>query len=65
MPGKVTPSSVVSQAVRPTESESKILAAVFRAGSMTQPDLVRLTGLSQQSVSRLVSDLMRQGGDPG
>ena len=38
-----------------------MLAAVFRAGSLTQPDLVRSTGLSQQSVSRLVIDLMNRG----
>ena len=47
--------------VRPTDSESRMLAAVFRAGSLTQPDLVRSTGLSQQSVSRLVIDLMNRG----
>ncbi|MBC2667769.1 ROK family transcriptional regulator [Novosphingobium piscinae] len=45
----------------PTESEVRILSTVLRAGECTQPEIVRSTGLSQQTVSRLVNDLLGRG----
>lgn len=45
----------------PTDSEKKILRAIVKAGSISQPDLVRNTQLAQQSVSRLVKGLIERG----
>jgi predicted NBD/HSP70 family sugar kinase len=45
----------------PSESESRILGHVLRKGGATQPEIVKTTGLSQQTVSRLVNDLVGRG----
>lgn len=50
-----------NQSKLPTASERKILSVVFNHGTLAQPDIVRLTGISQQSVSRLVKALTKQG----
>jgi predicted NBD/HSP70 family sugar kinase len=47
--------------LRPTPSESALLAYVIRQGRASQPAIAAATGLSQQSVSRLVSDLVARG----
>lgn len=46
---------------QPTESESRILRKVLRMNDATQPAIIKSTGLSQQTVSRLVSDLISRG----
>jgi predicted NBD/HSP70 family sugar kinase len=46
---------------QPSESESQVLSLILRAGGATQPDIVRASGLSQQTVSRLVNDLVGRG----
>lgn len=46
---------------QPSDSESRILSFVLRAPGTTQPEVVKATGLSQQTVSRLVSDLVARG----
>lgn len=45
----------------PSESESRILRTVLRSGGVTQPEIARATGLSQQTVSRLVNELVGGG----
>lgn len=45
----------------PTESESKVLREVLRQQNITQPSIIRATGLSQQTVSRLVAELSDRG----
>ena len=45
----------------PSESETRVLSYVLRSASCTQPDIVRATGFSQQTVSRLVNDLALRG----
>lgn len=45
----------------PTESESKVLREVLRGDDVTQPAIIRATGLSQQTVSRLVAELTDRG----
>ncbi len=45
----------------PTSSERKILSSVFHHTTLSQPDIVQLTGISQQSVSRLVKALIDRG----
>jgi predicted NBD/HSP70 family sugar kinase len=45
----------------PSESETRVLSHVLRHRGVTQPDIVGATGLSQQTVSRLVSDLVERG----
>lgn len=47
--------------LQPSDSESKILSFVLRAPGTTQPEVVKATGLSQQTVSRLVNDLVARG----
>ena len=42
----------------PSESEAQILGHVLRQHGATQPEIVKATGLSQQTVSRLVNDLV-------
>jgi predicted NBD/HSP70 family sugar kinase len=42
----------------PSESESRILGHVLRQHGATQPEIVKATALSQQTVSRLVNDLV-------
>lgn len=46
---------------QPSPSESAILGFVVRRGQVTQPAIAAATGLSQQSVSRLVGDLVTRG----
>lgn len=46
---------------KPTDSESRVLRNVLRGEDVTQPAIVRATGLSQQTVSRLVTDLTDKG----
>ena len=45
----------------PSDSEVKILSHVLRTGGATQPDIVKRTDLSQQTVSRLVNELVGRG----
>jgi predicted NBD/HSP70 family sugar kinase len=45
----------------PTDSEAIILGHVLRHRGATQPEIARHTGLSQQSVSRLVNELIGRG----
>ena len=45
----------------PSDSEAKILSHVLRSGGATQPEIVKRTELSQQTVSRLVNDLVVRG----
>lgn len=45
----------------PSESETRVLSHVLRHHDVTQPDIASATGLSQQSVSRLVNDLVERG----
>ncbi|UAA39079.1 ROK family transcriptional regulator [Paraneptunicella aestuarii] len=45
----------------PTESERKILSVIFQHTTLAQPDIAKLTGISQQSVSRLVKSLLDRG----
>ena len=45
----------------PSESESRILGYVLRQHGATQPEIVKASGLSQQTVSRLVNDLVLRG----
>ena len=43
---------------QPSDSEARILGIVLRNAGATQPEIVQASTLSQQSVSRLVSDLV-------
>jgi predicted transcriptional regulator len=45
----------------PSESETRVLSHVVRNADCTQLDIVKTTGISQQSVSRLVNDLVARG----
>lgn len=45
----------------PSESEASILSHVLRNMGTTQPEIVRSSGLSQQTVSRLVNELVDRG----
>ena len=45
----------------PSDSEARILGIILRGGGATQPEIVRVSNLSQQSVSRLVNDLVARG----
>ncbi len=47
--------------ILPSESESRILGLALRKHGATQPEIVKSTGLSQQTVSRLVKDLVARG----
>lgn len=47
--------------ILPSESESRILGLALRRHGATQPEIVKSTGLSQQTVSRLVKDLVARG----
>jgi predicted NBD/HSP70 family sugar kinase len=47
--------------ILPSESESRILGIALRRHGATQPEIVKTTGLSQQTVSRLVKDLVARG----
>ena len=44
-----------------SDSEARILDIVLRNGGATQPKIVQASNLSQQSVSRLVNDLVGRG----
>lgn len=46
---------------QPSDSESQLLSLVLRGIGTTQPELARRSGLSQQTVSRLVNDLVTRG----
>ncbi len=46
---------------RPSESEASILGHVLRNRGTTQPEIARQCGLSQQTVSRLVIELVDRG----
>lgn len=46
---------------QPSDSESQVLSLVLRSGGATQPEIMRASGLSQQTVSRLVNDLVGRG----
>jgi predicted NBD/HSP70 family sugar kinase len=46
---------------QPSESEARVLSVVLRQRSLTQPVIARETGLSQQSISRIVTELSRRG----
>ena len=46
---------------QPTDSETRVLREVLRVEGITQPAIVRGTGLSQQTVSRLVADMTQRG----
>lgn len=45
----------------PSDSEAMILGHVLRNGGSTQPQIARHSGLSQQTVSRLVNELIGRG----
>lgn len=47
--------------LQPSENEAKILSFALRNRGTTQPEIVKATGLSQQTVSRLVNDLVARG----
>ncbi|MEQ1725802.1 MAG: ROK family transcriptional regulator [Sphingopyxis sp.] len=44
-----------------TESEVRILSCILRGRAMTQPEISKSTGLSQQTVSRLANELIDRG----
>lgn len=46
---------------QPSDSECQLLSLVLRGSGSTQPELARRSGLSQQTVSRLVNDLVARG----
>ena len=46
---------------QPSDSEARILGIVLRNRGATQPEIVQSSNLSQQSVSRLVNDLVARG----
>ena len=54
-------STLVPARQQPSESEARILGIVLRGDGATQPEIVRASGLSQQTVSRLVNDLVARG----
>jgi len=56
-----TTATLLPTSQQPSESEARILGVVLRANGATQPEIVRTTGLSQQTVSRLVNDLVGKG----
>lgn len=45
----------------PTDSESKVLREVLRGDTVTQSAIIGATGLSQQTVSRLIAELVDRG----
>jgi predicted NBD/HSP70 family sugar kinase len=45
----------------PSESEVRVLSHVLRGHGATQPEIAKATGLSQQTVSRLVNELVERG----
>jgi len=45
----------------PSDNEKRVLSAIFRNGTLSQPDIIKKTGISQQSVSRLVKAFIKQG----
>ncbi len=45
----------------PSDSESRILSHVLRTRGVTQPEIAQASGLSQQTVSRLVNELATRG----
>lgn len=45
----------------PSESEIRVLSHVLRGKGATQPEIAKATGLSQQTVSRLVNELVDRG----
>lgn len=45
----------------PSDNEKRVLSAIFRHGTLSQPDIIKKTGISQQSVSRLVKAFIKQG----
>jgi predicted NBD/HSP70 family sugar kinase len=53
--------AMIARFGQPSGSEIKLLSHVLRNGEVTQPALSRSTGLSQQTVSRLVNDLQLRG----
>lgn len=59
--GMKSPKPKPSGSFSPSDSESKILSHVLRNRGVTQPEIVKVTGLSQQTVSRLVNDLVARG----
>ena len=60
-PGMPPQRKISDQFHLPSESEIKVLGHVVRNRGVTQPDIVGATGLSQQTVSRLVNDLIARG----
>jgi len=53
--------SALARFPSPSESEAKVLGCILRGSRVDQPELARATGLSQQSVSRLVNELVDRG----
>jgi predicted NBD/HSP70 family sugar kinase len=53
--------AMVARFGQPSGSEIRLLSQVLRNHEITQPALARATGLSQQTVSRLVNDLEGRG----
>ena len=51
----------VPSILQPSESEARILGHVLRNQGATQPDIAKACDLSQQSVSRLVNELVGAG----
>lgn len=54
-------SMVSTQAISLSESEKKVLGLIFHHHQLTQASLTELTGLTQQSVSRVVHQLLADG----
>ena len=45
----------------PSENEKRLLSSIFRSGNLSQPEIMKKAGISQQSVSRLVKAFVKQG----